>query len=88
MAITGNLSANEATVLNQAALAGAGIALQPTYLAGPQIRDGRLVALLPGWSPPDLSIWGVYLSRRQVPAALRTLLDFLVRRFSGTPARE
>lgn len=86
--VAGNLSANEATVLNQAALAGAGIALQPTYLAGPQIREGRLVALLPGWSPPDLSIWGVYLSRRHVPAALRTLLDFLVRRFSGTPAWE
>lgn len=84
--VSGNLSANEATVLTQATLAGAGIALQPTYLAGPLIREGRLVALLPGWSPPELSIWGVYLSRRHVPAALRTLLDFLVRRFSGTPA--
>lgn len=86
VAITGNLSANEATVLTQATLAGAGIALQPTYLAGPLIREGRLVALLPEWSPPELSIWGVYLSRRHVPAALRTLLDFLVQRFSGTPA--
>lgn len=86
VAVTGNLSANEATVLTQATLAGAGIALQPTYLAGPLIRAGRLVALLPEWSPPELSIWGVYLSRRHVPAALRTLLDFLVRRFSGTPA--
>lgn len=83
--IAGNLSANEATVLTQAALAGAGIALQPTYLAGPLIRSGQLVHLLPDWQPPDLTIWGVYLTRRHVPAALRTLLDFLVARFGQNP---
>lgn len=81
--VGGNLSANEATVLTSAALAGAGIALQPAYLAGQLIREGRLVAVLPEWSPPELTIWGVYLSRRHVPAALRAMLDFLVERFQG-----
>lgn len=84
--VSGNLSANEATVLTQAALAGAGIALQPTYLAGPLIRAGRLRALLQAWEPPELGIWGVYVSRRHVPATLRTLLDFLVQRLGGRPA--
>lgn len=83
--VSGNLSANETTVLSQAARVGVGIALQPTYLAGSLIRGGELIALLPEWSPPELSIWGVYLSRRHVPAALRTMLDFLVQRFGGTP---
>lgn len=83
--VGGNLSANEATVLMQATRAGAGIALQPTYLVGPLIRSGVLVELLPDWKAPELVIWGVYLSRRHVPAALRTLLDFLVERFSGVP---
>jgi DNA-binding transcriptional LysR family regulator len=83
--VSGNLSANEATVLTQAARVGAGIALQPTYLAGPLIRSGELVRLLPGWQLPDLTIWGVYLSRQHVPATLRTLLDFLVQRFQGQP---
>ncbi|GAB3254681.1 LysR family transcriptional regulator [Chitinimonas naiadis] len=83
--VGGNLSANDAAVLTQAALAGTGIALQPTYLVGPLIRSGQLVALLPGWQPPELIIWGVYQSRRHVPATLRTLLDFLVARFSGVP---
>lgn len=86
--IAGNLSANEATVLTQAALAGTGIALQPTYLAGPLIRSGQLVHLLPEWQPPELTIWGVYLTRRHVPASLRTLLDFLVARFGQNPAWE
>lgn len=83
--VGGNLSANEATVLTQAARVGAGIALQPTYLAGPLIRSGELARLLPDWQPPDLVIWGVYLSRQHVPATLRTLLDFLVQRFQGQP---
>jgi len=83
--VGGNLSANEATVLTQAARTDAGIALQPTYLVGPLIRSGELIRLLPDWQPPDLTIWGVYLSRQHVPATLRTLLDFLVRRFEGQP---
>lgn len=86
--VAGNLSANEVSVLTQATLAGAGVALQPTYLAGPLIQAGRLVRLLPDWQPPELSIWGVYLSRHHVPASLRTMLDFLVERFGGRPGWE
>jgi len=66
-------------------LAGAGLALQPTYLAGPLIRNGQLSAVLPEWEPPELGIWGVYVSRRHLPATLRTLLDFLVQRYAGVP---
>ncbi|ADL55505.1 LysR family transcriptional regulator [Gallionella capsiferriformans] len=83
--VSGNLSANEATVLTQAALAGAGLALQPTYLAGPLIRSGQLSAVLPEWEPPELGICGVYVSRRHMPATLRTLIDFLVQRYAGVP---
>lgn len=83
--VGGNLSANEAAVLMQATLAGAGVALQPTYLVGALIQSGQLVTLLPEWSPPELSIWGVYLSRKHLPASLRTMLDFLVERFGGQP---
>ena len=84
--IGGNLSANEATALTQATLAGAGVALQPTYLVGPLIQSGQLVRLLPAWHPPELTIWGVYLSRKHLPTSLRTLLDFLAARFGRNPA--
>ena len=84
--VSGNLSANEATVLTQATLAGAGVALQPTYLVGPLIQSGHLVKLLPSWHPPELTIWGVYLTRKHLPASLRTMLDFLVERYGGKPS--
>jgi DNA-binding transcriptional LysR family regulator len=44
-----------------------------------------LIQLLPDWAPPELAIWGVYLSRKHLPASLRRMLDFLVERFGGKP---
>ena len=83
--VSGNLSANEVGTLTQATLSGGGIALQPTYLAGPLIRSGQLVPLLTEWTAPPMYLWGVYLSRQHVPASLRTMLDFLAERYSGVP---
>ena len=60
VAVSGNISANDATSIMQAALAGAGVALLPTYLASPLIRSGQLVALLPNAKPRELSIHAVY----------------------------
>lgn len=78
-------TANDATVLMAAARAGAGIALQPTYLVGPLVQAGALEVVLPGWVPPRLTVYAMYASRRHLPPAVRALLDFLVERFAGTP---
>ena len=78
-------TANEATVLLHGAMAGAGIALQPLYLANALIAEGRLQTVLPEWQPPPLTLYALYTSRRQLSPALRTLLDFLVARFAKTP---
>jgi len=80
--VSGNLSANESQVLLAAAIEGAGIAMQPAYSARGPIAQGRLVALLPDFVPQGLGVYGVYGSRRQMPASLRALLDFLVARFA------
>ena len=80
--VSGTLSANESQVLLSAALSGAGIAMQPVYSAAAPIAQGQLVALLPGFVPQALGVYGIYGSRRQMPAALRALLDFLAERFA------
>ncbi|AUH50534.1 LysR family transcriptional regulator [Chromobacterium sp. ATCC 53434] len=84
--VAGNISANEASALLSAALAGAGVSLQPSYLAAPHVRRGELVALLPEWQPAVLGIHALYPSRRLLPLALRSLLDFLVEKFGGPQA--
>ncbi|MTV37999.1 LysR family transcriptional regulator [Duganella radicis] len=79
--VSGNLSANEDLVLLKAAEQGCGIALQPLYSAAAPIADGRLVALLPGYAPQRMGIYGVYASRQHMAPALRAMLDFLLTRF-------
>jgi len=83
--VSGHFSANEATTLMRAALAGGGIAMQPTYLANPLLRSGELQAVLPAWSLPAMTIHALYTSRRHLSPAVRALLDFLVQRFAGVP---
>lgn len=86
VAVCGNISANDATTIVQAALHGAGIALLPTYLAAPLIRSGQLVALLPDAKPRELGIHAVYAARKNMTAALRSMLDFLSHRFGPEPS--
>jgi len=82
--VGGNLSANETQVLLAATLEGVGIAHQPLYAVAPLIAQGRLVALLPGYTPQTLGVHGIYSSRRQMSSALRTLIDFLAAWFADT----
>lgn len=83
--VSGNLSANESQVLLSGALEGAGITLQPRYSVSHYLASGQLVMLLPEYHPQDMGIYGIYMSRRQMPATLRALLDFLVEWFAHDP---
>ena len=83
--VQGNISANEALTLERATLAGVGIAMLPTYLVANALRSGTLVRLLPEAKPRELNLNAVYTSRKHMPAALRSLLDFLVQRFPEEP---
>ena len=83
--VQGNISANEASTLMRAAMAGAGVTMLPTYQAGVHIHNGDLVRLLPEAEPRQMNVYAVYASRKHMPAALRSLLDFLVVRFPEEP---
>ncbi|MFP5424026.1 MAG: LysR family transcriptional regulator [Gammaproteobacteria bacterium] len=85
VAVSGNLSANESMVLLEAVLADIGISLQPRYSVGAHLRSGALVQLLPDYEPQQLGIHALYGTRRQMPPALRALLDFLIRRLADRP---
>ena len=78
-------SANEAMALLRAAIAGAGVSMQPRYLANPFLADGSLQQVLPDWDLPMLSIYALYPSRKHLAPAVRALLDFLIARFEPEP---
>ncbi|MDU9026988.1 LysR family transcriptional regulator [Pseudomonas mediterranea] len=83
--VQGNISGNDASTLLRATIAGAGVAMLPSYQAGAHIKSGELVRLLAHAEPRQMNMYAVYASRRHMPSALRSLVDFLVVRFPETP---
>ncbi|AKJ43334.1 LysR family transcriptional regulator [Pragia fontium] len=81
--IKGRICANEAMVLKQAALAGVGVTLLPTYLVKNEIIDGTLEVILPEYKLETLSVYAIYTSRNYMSLALRALLNFLDERFKS-----
>jgi DNA-binding transcriptional LysR family regulator len=50
---------------------------QPLFLAGDDIRAGRLVEVLSEYKSGELGIYAVYPSRKHLSAKVRTFVDFL-----------
>lgn len=61
-----------------AAVRGAGIVLQPTFLIVRELAAGSLVELLPQYRSMELDIYAVFPSRKFVLPKVRALVDFLV----------
>lgn len=80
--VDGRLSANESVFLMEAALNGAGIAMQPYYSVAKYLQSGELIQLLPDYTPMPLGIYGVYTSRQHMPTPLRAVIDFLANWFN------
>jgi DNA-binding transcriptional LysR family regulator len=79
------LCANNAEVLRDAALAGHGIALLPTFIAGADLQQGRLVSILSNYKAPELSLCAIYPPTRHLSLKVRLFIDFLVERFGNRP---
>lgn len=68
---------------------GLGVGICSLWNAGPSLRSGRLVEVLPDFPlVTESAIWALYPSKRLVPPRVRAMLDFLVERFSPVPPWE
>lgn len=83
--IRGGLVANNGDLLREAAVAGMGVILQPSFIVGDAVRQKKLVPLLPDYEIGTLPIYALYPSRKHLSAKVRTFVDFLVERFGGHP---
>lgn len=75
--VKGRLIVNDSEILVRSALDGLGIAYMINGYIEPFIEQGRLIRLLPDWSPTFPCLHLYYPDRRRVPAKLRALIDFL-----------
>jgi len=74
----GRLTVNEPSALLSACLAGFGVAQMLLLVAGPLIREGKLINLFPDWSDERFPLYAYHPSRHHVSAKTRAFLDFVV----------
>jgi len=80
--VHGSLQANTVEALYDLVRAGMGLTLLPGYIAGRDLKAGKLVALLTDWEIESGShLYAVYLPTRYMAPKLRVFVDFLVERF-------
>ena len=72
------LRANNGETARAAAIAGAGVIWQPSFVIGKDVQAGRLVEVMPGYHMPPVDILAIYASRRHLSAKVRVMVDFLV----------
>jgi DNA-binding transcriptional LysR family regulator len=71
------LTANSPDLLARIACNGAGIAASSDLFAGPHLRKGELVRVLPEWELPLSTGWAVFPGRRLMAAKTRAFLDMM-----------
>ena len=76
-------TANDLITLQFAVLQGTGMCILPDYMCAEEVRQGRLVEVLEGWTPPPAFVHAVFPSRRGLVPAVRRFLDFLGDNMSG-----
>jgi DNA-binding transcriptional LysR family regulator len=77
------LCVNNAEVLRDAAIAGRGIALIPTFIGEDALRTGRLRTCLDDYQAPPLALYALYPPTRHLAVKVRLFIDFLVERFES-----
>ena len=86
--------ADDLLTLKIAIVRGTGMGLLPDYMCRDELRDGRLVPVLPAWAPPPSIFHAVFPSRRGLAPTTRCFLDFLQEHVTaegellGTAARD
>src|SRR5713101_7879949 len=77
ISLDGRVLVNDTDLAVRAAVDGLGIAYTVEALADPFLRSGQLVRVLEDWSPFSDGLFLYYPGHRQVPVALRALIDML-----------
>jgi DNA-binding transcriptional LysR family regulator len=76
------LRSGDLNVLIEATAAGLGIALLPSEVVEDDIREKRLIRILPDWHSDEITIHLVFATNRGIVPAVRVLIDYLAEHFN------
>ncbi|HEX2885610.1 LysR family transcriptional regulator [Vineibacter terrae] len=81
--VSGNLLSASGETLQHVALAGQGLFLAPSFIAGEDLRAGRLVQVLEAYRPMEFAINAIYPHRHHLSAKVRAFIDLAAARFAA-----
>jgi DNA-binding transcriptional LysR family regulator len=87
VSVDGRVIVNDTDLAVRAAVDGLGIAYAAEAVADPFLRSGQLIPVLEDWSPSFEGFFLYYPGHRQVPVALRALIDMLRTTRGPAPAK-
>ena len=77
VAVQGRYRVNNGELIRDAAIAGLGVALLPSFIVASHIQNGQLVRLLDAFQPKPLQIYALYPKHRQISLMIRVFNDYL-----------
>jgi hypothetical protein len=80
-----HIYSNNGEILCEAAVAGLGIIVLPTFIVSDAVARGALEVLLTGYEVASPSILAVWPPSRHVSGKVRAFVDLLAKRFGKTP---
>lgn len=75
--VRSRINANNGEVLTEAVAQGMGISLQPDFIVAPYLESDRVASILADFPTPELGVYALLPSNRQVPHRVRALMDYL-----------
>jgi len=80
-----NFRTNSGDTCKALALASQGIILQPSFLVYEELRQKKLIEIMPGYRSIELGVYALYPSKKHIAAKVVVLIDFLIEHFKNSP---
>jgi DNA-binding transcriptional LysR family regulator len=77
LGIKPRVGVNDALTIHRLIINGAGVGIISCYLCANEIATGRLVHLLPDWTPPPVEVCMIFPSKRELAPVVRSFVDFM-----------
>ena len=83
--VSPRLEMSDGWALRTAALEGAGVVQLPAFILGHDVREGRLVRILPDWQGRPVPLHAVYPDNRLIAARVKAFVAFLAAKAKVEP---
>jgi len=80
-----SLNVNNGGFVLNSAIEGGGIGVQPAFIVGEALRQGKITRILHGYEPDPIGLYVIYANRQFLPKKVRCFIDFVSEYYGAQP---